>query len=141
MKTYMGKDLKYNPSNSFVFGNNPAEPEKTENIVLFGDCAIESTKNYNFRKIITEDKKDLIGDAKRKLKKETKSKKPTKVKEKPNTKILNLPGCPPNVFNCLERILEYYGKKNVPNLNLLKNINKFWINGESTNKLKIWEAL
>lgn len=141
MKTYMGKDLKYNPSNSFVFGNNPAEPEKTENIILFGDCAIESTKNYNFRKIITEDKKDLIGDAKRKLKKETKSKKQTKVKEKPNKKILNLPGCPPDVFNCLERILEYYGKKKVPNLNLLKNINKFWINGESTNKLKIWEAL
>ncbi len=141
MKTYMGKDLKYNLSNSFMIGENPTEPKKAENIILFGDCAINSTKDYNFRKKITEPKKDLIGDAKRKLKKESKSKKNIKVREKPNKNILNLPGCPPDVLNCLELILKYYRKKNVPNLNLLTNMNKFWINEESINKLKIWEAL
>lgn len=141
MKTYMGKDLKYNIGNSFIIGENPTEPENAGNIILFGDCAINSTKDYSFRKIITEQKKDLIGDAKRKLKKEPKSKKNIKVKEKPNKNILDLPGCPPNVFNCLELILKYYKKKNVPNLNLLTNVNKFWITGESINKLKIWEAL
>ncbi|NVM38089.1 MAG: hypothetical protein HWN81_21015, partial [Candidatus Lokiarchaeota archaeon] len=146
MKTYMGKDLKYNFSNSFMIGENPPEPKKAENIILFGDCVINSTKDYNFRKRIIEYKKDLIGDAKRKIKKGSKSKKNIKikekpVKEKPNKSILNLPGCPPDIFNCLELILKYYRKNNVPNLNLLTKVNKFWIKGESINMLNIWEAL
>ncbi len=141
MKTYMSKDLKYNNSNSLVIGENPTEPEKAGNIILFGDCAINSTKDYNFRKIVTEHKTDLIGNAKRKFKKESKYKKKVKVKEKPNKSILNLSGCPPDVFNCLELILKYYRKKSLPNLNLLTKVNKFWIKGESVNKLNIWEAL
>lgn len=141
MKTYMGKDLKYNNTNSFIIGDNPTEPEKAGNLILFGDCAINSTKDYSFRKILSEQKKDLIGDAKRKLKKEIKHKKNIKVKEKPNKNILDLPGCPPDIFDCLELMLKYYKKKNVPNLNLLTNMNKFWITGEFINKLKIWEAL
>ena len=141
MKTYMGKDLKYNIDNSFIVGENPPEPEKVGNFILFGDCAINSTKDYSFKKIITEQKKDIIGETKQKFKKELKFKKKTKVKEKPNKNILDLPGCPPDISNCLELILKYYKKKNVPNLNLLRNVNKLWITGESINKLKIWEAL
>ncbi|MFX1553603.1 MAG: hypothetical protein ACFFBV_06720, partial [Promethearchaeota archaeon] len=62
-------------------------------------------------------------------------------KEKSNKNILELSGCPPEIFNCLKLILEYYGKKNVPNLNLFMKINNFWIEGDLNNKLKIWETL
>ncbi len=141
MKTYMGKDLKYNIHNSFLVGENPSESENIGNIILFGDCAIKSTKNYNFRKIIIESKKTTKGEGKKKLFKEKKSKKKTKIKEKSNKNILELPGCPPEIFNCLELILKYYGKKNVPNLNLFTNVNSFWVEGNLNNKLKIWEGL
>ena len=141
MKTYMGKDLKYNVNNSFLIGEKPPEPNQANNFFLFGDCAINNTKNYKFRKIIIESKKDLIGGAKSKILKESKSKKKTKIKEKQNKNILDLPGCPPNIFNCLELILKYFGKKEVPNLNLFANINRFWITGNLNNKLKLWEAL
>jgi uncharacterized protein (DUF362 family) len=141
MKTYMGKDLKYNIHNSFLIGENPTEPEDIGNIIIFGDCAVNSTKNYNFRKIIIESKKTTKGKVKKKLIKESKSKKKTKIKEKPNKNILELPGCPPEIFNCLELILNYYGKKNVPNLNLFMNINHYWVGEDLNNKLKIWEKL
>lgn len=141
MKTYMGKDLKYNIHNSLLVGENPTEPENIGNVILFGDCAVNSTKNYNFRKIIIESKKSTKGKVKKKLNKEKKSKKKTKIKEKSNKNILELPGCPPEIFNCLELILKYYGKKNVPNLNLFTNVNNFWVDGFLNNKLKIWERL
>jgi len=141
MKTYMEKDLKYNIDNAFLIGENPPEPNKANNYFLFGDCAIKNTKNYKFRKIIIKSKKDLIQEAKKKILKESKSKKKPKIKEKQNKKILELPGCPPNFFNCLELIIKYFGKKNVPNLNLLTHINRLWIAGDLNNKLKIWEEL
>ncbi|MFX0143855.1 MAG: DUF362 domain-containing protein [Candidatus Hodarchaeota archaeon] len=141
MKTYMIKDLKYNINNSILIGESPPEPKKANNYLLFGDCAINNTKDYNFRKIIIESKKDLIAGAKNKILKESKSKKKTKIKEKKNKNILELPGCPPNIFDCLELILKYFGKKNLPNLNLFMNMNRHWIYGDLNNKLKIWEAL
>lgn len=141
MKTYMDKDLKYNNMNSLVIGENPTEPEKGGNVILFGDCAINSTKDYNFRKIITKSKKDLTYKTKMKYKKESKSKKNLKVKEKPNKNILNLYGCPPDFFNCVESIIKYYKKKNLPNLNLFINVNKLWRSRKAVDKLKIWEAL
>ncbi len=141
MKTYMVKDLKYNPTNTFLIGENPIEPEKMGNFILFGDCAINSTKSYNFRKLIIEAKKNLIGEAKNKLFKKPKAKKKPKIKEKPNKNILELPGCPPDIFNCLELIMNYYGKENVPNLNLLTKMNEFWFKGKLNDELKNWEAL
>ncbi|MFX0024070.1 MAG: DUF362 domain-containing protein [Candidatus Hermodarchaeota archaeon] len=141
MKTYMGKDLKYNPKNSFLIGENPPEPSKANNYLIFGDCAINSTKNYEFHKIIIESKKNILQEAKGKLLKESKSNKKPKVKVKQNKNILKLPGCAPSFFNCLELILKYYGKKEVPNLNIFTAINRFWYNGELNNKLNLWEAL
>jgi len=141
MKTYMVKDLKYNPTNTFLIGENPIEPEKIGNVILFGDCAINSTKSYKFRKLLIEAKKNLIGEAKNKLFKKPKAKKKPKIKEKPNKNILELPGCPPDIFDCLELIMNYYGKENVPNLNLLTKMNEFWFKGKLNDELKNWEAL
>ncbi|MFX1600928.1 MAG: DUF362 domain-containing protein [Promethearchaeota archaeon] len=141
MKTYMGKDLKYNHNNSFLIGEKPTETEKIGNVILFGDCAINSTKNYKFRKIIIEPKEKPTRVAKKKKIKEQKLRKKIKLKEKQNKNILELPGCPPYTFNCLELILKYYGKKDVPNLNLFEQLNKFWINGELNDRLKDWEVI
>ncbi|MFX1372407.1 MAG: DUF362 domain-containing protein [Promethearchaeota archaeon] len=141
IKTFMDKDLKYNNKNSFLIGETPAEPEEGGHVILFGDCAINSTKDYNFRKKIVGYKTDLITDNQLKPKKESKSKKKKKVKKKQNKNILNLSGCPPDFFKCLESIFKYYKKKNLPNLNLLMNINKLWISDQLFDKLKIWEAL
>ncbi|UCD02488.1 MAG: DUF362 domain-containing protein [Promethearchaeota archaeon] len=141
MKTYMGKDLKYNIHNSFLIGENPTEPDNIGNIIVFGDCAVNSTKNYNFRTIIVEPKKKSKGKGKNKLLKEKHVEKKTSIKEKSNKDILELPGCPPDILNCLELIIKYYGKKNVPNLNLFMNVNQFWIMGDLNDKLKIWEKL
>lgn len=142
MKTYLTKDLKYNPNNCFLIGENPIAPEKLGHIVLFGDCAINSTKNYNFRKVLIEAKKKNKKKAKKKkLLKEPKAKKKLKIKEKQNKDILELPGCPPDVFTCLKLFMNYYGKKNLPNLNLLTKMNDFWINGKLNEELKTWEAL
>ncbi|MFX0036354.1 MAG: DUF362 domain-containing protein [Candidatus Hermodarchaeota archaeon] len=139
MKTYMVKDLKYNPNNSFLIGKNPSEPKSTRNIWLFGDCAINSTKTSNFRKIIIESKKDLISGTKNRILKQSKNGK--KIKEKPNKNILELSGCPPEIIGCLKSILKYFGKQNLPNLNLHTYINSKWVEGELNNKLNIWEAL
>ncbi|MFW9882248.1 MAG: DUF362 domain-containing protein, partial [Candidatus Thorarchaeota archaeon] len=141
MKTYMEKDLKYNVKNSFIIGENPPEPMESHNFILFGDCAINSTKIFKFRKIITKPKKDLLGNVKTKISKKSKSNKKTKIKEKQNKNILELPGCPPSIYNCLNSILKYYGKKSLPNLNLFLNVTKSWITGNLNDKLKLWEAL
>ncbi|MFX1277628.1 MAG: DUF362 domain-containing protein [Promethearchaeota archaeon] len=98
MKTMMTKDLKYISKNSILIGKDPPSPENPEkHVILFGDCAINSTKNHNFRTITREGKKSL----------------------KKNKNILNLPGCPPNYLDCIKRMVKYYGKGNVPTLNLL----------------------
>ena len=116
IKTYMSKDLKYNINNSFLIGETPEEPDKIGNIILFGDCAVNSTKNFNFRKIKIESKKKPISEAKDRIlggkKPKKKKNKETKIKVKPNKKILELSGCPPDIFISLESILKYYGKKN-----------------------------
>ncbi len=142
MKTYLTKDLKYNPNNSFLIGENPIAPENFNHVVLFGDCAINSTKNYNFRKVVIESKKNNKKKAnKKKNLKESKAKKESKIKEKQNRNILELHGCPPDVFTCLDLFMNYFGKKNLPNLNLLTKMNDFWINGKVNEELKTWEAL
>ncbi|MFX1312146.1 MAG: DUF362 domain-containing protein [Promethearchaeota archaeon] len=141
IKTNLIKDLKYNPTNSFLLGKNPPEPKNLENIILFGDCAINSTKNSDFRKIKKEKSKSIIDDAKDIVSKESNSKKKIKIKVQRNKKILELPGCPPDIFRCIDLILKYYGKKNVPNLALYNEIVKTWTNGEFKEKLDKWEVL
>jgi hypothetical protein len=142
MKTYMVKDLKYNVNNHFLIGENPPEPEINGNIILFGDCAVNSTKNHKFRKIIIETKKKTIQEVKNKLLKEKgKKEKKIKVKEKSNRNILELPGCPPKLKECFELIIEYYGKKDVPNLYFFNSMNADWIKGKINEKLKVWEEL
>ncbi len=141
MKTIMIKDLKYNLINSFLIGENPPEPKNLENIILFGDCAINSTINSAFRKIQKEKGKSFVDDAKNKLLKKSNSKEKIKIKEKINKKILELPGCPPDIFNCISLMIDYYGKSNVPNLTLYNEIVKTWTNGKIKEKLEKWEEL
>jgi hypothetical protein len=136
MKTHLRKDLKYNVDNSFLIGDDPPEPENKANILLFGDCAVNSTIDHNFRRLIIESNKNKA------LKKKKKSKpKQVKVKEKVNKKILELPGCPPKLYSCLKMILKYFGKKNCPNLNFFVNSNEFWIKGKMNENLNLWEGL
>jgi len=116
MKTFMTKDLKYISKNSFLIGENPPSPKILgQHIILFGDCAIERSKDQNFRTLLIEGKK-----------------KATK-----NKKILELPGCPPRFLECLPIMVNYYGKSNVPLLNLFLNMHEL----SPKEKIEEWEVL
>ena len=141
MKTNMVKDLKYNPNNVFLVGQNPPEPDYFGNILLFGDCAINSTKNSNFRMITIESKKNVVDETKDKILKKQKSQKKPKTKIKTNKKILELPGCPPDIFGCLNMFIKYYGKSNMPNLSFLEENLKAWINPKDKKYLREMEVL
>ena len=136
MKTHMTKDLKYIKKQSFLIGEKPPKPESLENIILFGDCAIESTENRDFRKNIITNTKDYFEPAKKKLKKDYKPQDKTKIKEKLNKKIVELPGCPPNRFDCLNSLVNYYGKSQVPNLYFFNNLIKTYYNQDTDKKTK-----
>jgi hypothetical protein len=126
----MTKDLKYMGIFSFLIGENPSEPEIIDDIILFGDCAIESTKDRDFRKNIISKKKKNTKDMLKKLKKKNSQKKPSKpakTKIVDNKNILELPGCPPDLIECYNLLIQYYGKANLPNLNLLTIINSSFI--------------
>ncbi len=141
MKTNMVKDLKYNPSNNFLVGQNPPKPDYFSNILLFGDCAISSTKNSNFRMIKKESKKNIVDGAKDKILKKQKDQKKPKSKIKANKKILEFPGCPPDILSCLNLIMKYYGKSNMPNLSLLKENLKIWFNPKDKQNLRAMGVL
>jgi uncharacterized protein (DUF362 family) len=114
LKTAMVKDLKYIINQSFLIGENPQEPESSENILIFGDCAINTTKDRDFRRVFIK-KKALLNASRLMSKKKDTTEKKSKLKEKENQRILELPGCPPNFYNCLSSFIKYYGKKNCPN--------------------------
>jgi uncharacterized protein (DUF362 family) len=182
MKTNMVKDQKYLSKNSFLIGINPSEPEYAdpksgkvlENILIFGDCAIQSTKDRKFRKITAVDIKKSESEIlqakiqKLQLKKirETNNEKIQKLdikikhksdlleklkkspekpkekrKEKLNKNILEFPGCPPDLFESVESIVKYYGKSEVPTLNLFYKTIKSYIHRKMKKKLDKWEAL
>lgn len=44
LKTNIIKDFKYVSKTSFLIGENPPEPEFLDNVIIFGDSAIKSTK-------------------------------------------------------------------------------------------------
>jgi len=141
MKTNMVKDLKYNPNNVFLVGQNPPEPDYFGNILLFGDCAINSTKNSNFRMIKIESKKNIVNETKYKISKKQKPQKKPKTKIKTNKKILELPGCPPDILGCLTMFIKYYGKSNMPNLSFFEEILKTWLNPKDEKYLREMEVL
>ena len=137
MKTYMTKDLKYNPNNAFLIGNSPLEPERFKNILLFGDCAIKSTKNSNFRKLEKMSKKNTSKKKSTKKKHKSGSQKKEKIKIIANKNILELPGCPPDILNCFELLLQYYGKKNLPNLHFFENLLELVVKPKEKEKLRV----
>ncbi|TFG25591.1 MAG: DUF362 domain-containing protein [Promethearchaeota archaeon] len=123
MKTNMTKDLKYiTPNNSFLIGDDPPDPNNIgkDNIILFGDCAINSTRKKEFKIIVKESKK--------------------KRKYKVNKKVLKLSGCPPDIFKCIKLLLNYYGKRDLPMLNLYSKTVASYTPEKITKKLRIWEV-
>ena len=139
MKTNMVKDLKYNPNNILLVGHNPTIPEKFGNILLFGDCAINSTKNNDFRTIKKESKKKKI--KKEKILKKQKPQKNPKTKFKTNKEILEIPGCPPDILNSLFMLIKFYGKSNMPNLSLFKAVLETWFNPKDKEYLRAMGVL
>ena len=127
VKTLMVKDLNYMPNCSLLIGDSPLEPEENDDIIIFGDCTINSTLNRDFRLIRKEVKKKEKKKKKGKKKKEKKEKKKKKEKKdkepvyKKNKKILELPGCPPNIFDNFKQLLKYFKKSKLPTLNLYYN--------------------
>lgn len=141
MKSKMVKDLKYNPRNALLVGRNPLEPENIKNILLFGDCAINTTRNSSFRKVIIESKKNVMDEIKTKTSKKQKSKDKPKTKFKPNKKVLEIPGCPPDLFDCIDSLIKYYGKSNTPNLTFFNSLYKLITNSKMKEKLKALEVI
>ena len=126
MKTHLTKDLKYIRNQSMLLGENPPEPDTVENLIIFGDCAIESTKNRDFRYIQEPKKDNFIKKLRSKIQKDTSSQKEPVMKEKVNKSIVELPGCPPDIHMSLNFILKYYGKAQAPNLSFYNaQLNQF----------------
>ena len=124
MKTNMNKDLKYlTPNNSFLIGYDPPDPTNTkeDNILLFGDCAIFSTRKKEFKIIMKKTKKGRT--------------------YKTNKKILKIPGCPPDIFKSLAVLIDYYGESEVPMLNLYLKTLSSYITDKVSKKLRLWEVL
>ena len=118
MKTRMTKDLKYLSNHSFLIGENPLEPsDKQDHIIVFGDCAIESTRDRDFRKITKETKRKII--------------------VKWNKQVLELAGCPPDIPSCIDKMVKHYKKRDIPSLNLYCKT----INQKNRKALESWEEL
>ncbi len=136
MKTHMTKDLKYIRNQSILIGDSPIEPEKVENIIVFGDCAVKTTKNRDFRYIQVLKKDNIIKNVGDKVKKGNSSQKKPIVKKKVNKLICELPGCPPDMHTSLSTILKYYGKTQAPNLSFYNALINQLISEESERPIK-----
>jgi len=135
MKSNMIKDLKYNPNNRFLIGKSPKLPDSEQddheskaNILLFGDCAIDSTKDSDFRAKSIE-KRALTPPFKKVQKK------------KQNKNVLELPGCPPDIIDCVEKMVEYYKKSNAPTLNVFLKTIKSYLHQSQKEILEKWEGI
>ncbi|MBY9005179.1 MAG: DUF362 domain-containing protein [Candidatus Lokiarchaeota archaeon] len=102
IKTLMPKDLKYLKECSLLVGANPTEPKNKKNIILFGKCAINTTQNYDFLTLT-----------------KMKGFKKKKEKQVQNKAIIKIGGCPPNLKDGLQKIYDFFGKKSLPELNLI----------------------
>jgi len=110
MKTNMIKDLKYlSGKNSLLIGDNPLKNDDIDNkVVIFGNCAIRSTKNHHLRK---------------------------------DKKVMELFGCPPEIFSSIELLLKMYNKDDIPMLSLFEKLYKYYRPKNLTEKLEKWEGL
>lgn len=110
MKTNMVKDLKYlSHKNSLLIGDNPLKSENIDkDVVIFGNCAIRSTKNHPLRK---------------------------------NKRVMELYGCPPDIFNSIELLLKMYNKKDIPMLSLFEKLYNYYRPKNLIEKLEKWEGL
>jgi Ni,Fe-hydrogenase I small subunit len=59
-----------------------------------------------------------------------------KVKEKTNKNIIEIPGCPPNLYESLNLIHKYYGKSQTPNLSFYNNLIKTYYEQATKPKIK-----
>lgn len=129
MKTMMTKDLIYIKKQTFLVGQTPKEPENHKNVLLFGDCAVNSTRDYDFRMLtITKETAKLLESLKKVFKRKVEKNTLTRTIKKQNKDILTLPGCPPDMKEVYTALMDYYTKKDVPNLRFyldsLKILNK-----------------
>ena len=144
MESSMIKDLKYIGKNSLLFGHNPPELDEKyiNNIILFGDCAIKSTKNAEFRIIRTEKEKTGIGELlKGKFKENYTPKTTIQEKIKENKNIIEISGCPPDHLEAIQKLIDYFGKKDVPTLAIFQSMFDSFIRDEDKEKLQEWEEL
>jgi uncharacterized protein (DUF362 family) len=137
IKTQMTKDLKYIKKQCFLVGENPPEPEYLDNILVFGDCAIKSTSNKEFRSIQTAKDRNYLENIKGKIKKDDKPQKIPKVKVKINKNIIEIPGCPPNIYESMLSIQKYYGKALTPNLFYYNNLIEIFYEQASKPKINL----
>ena len=123
MKTNMVKDLKYLSSKtSFLIGDNPLKSEEVDNnILIFGDCAIRSTKDHPIRRRLR------------------KSEKGTNTKS--NKKVFELYGCPPDIFKSIELLLKMYKKDDIPMLSLFEKLYSYYRPKNLNEMLEKWEGL
>ena len=136
MKTHMTKDLKYIRKQSMLIGENPPKPDTVENVIVFGDCALKSTKNRDFRYIQVPKKDSAIKTVRGKIKKDNSSQKKPIMKEKVNKSIIEIPGCPPDMHMSLNNILKYYGKTQAPNLSFYNALLNQFVYKESEKPIK-----
>jgi len=140
MKSNMTKDLKYIINQSFLIGEKPIEPESPKNLLIFGDCAINSTKNRSFRILIIQKGKNIIEKAKSKIGKKKEKEAKQNSKMVPNKDILELHGCPPDILKCVYSLIKFYGKDELPGLNLYYNLIDSYINLKSIEKTEKEES-
>ncbi len=136
MKTHMTKDLKYIRKQSILIGENPPEPDTVENVIVFGDCALKSTKNRDFRYIQVPKKDSTIKTVRGKIKKDNSSQNKPIMKEKVNKSIIEIPGCPPDMYMSLNTLVKYYGKTKAPNLSFYNALLNQFVFKESEKSIK-----
>ena len=130
----MAKDLKYIIKESFLIGEKPVEPESPKNLLIFGDCAINSTKDRSFRILIIQKRKNIIKKAKSKISKKKEKEVKQSSKLIPNKHILELHGCPPDILKCVHSLIKFYGKDELPGLNLYYNLIDSYVNLKNIEK-------
>ncbi|MFO8020130.1 MAG: DUF362 domain-containing protein [Promethearchaeia archaeon] len=139
----MVKDLKYIGKNSLLAGQDPPNHDKhySDNIIVFGDCAIKSTPEAEFREIRTQKEKiSFLEFLKSKFKTDYEPKTTLKEKVKENENILEISGCPPRLADTVQGLIDYFGEKELPQLSLFNNMINLSV-CEDKEQLKEWEKL
>ncbi|MHA1731234.1 MAG: DUF362 domain-containing protein [Promethearchaeota archaeon] len=122
LNSLWAKDIGSLGDVTVLVGENPLEPDDVGHTIVFGDCAIDTTQQGEFRKIVKKkvDKKGV-----------------EHVSVKPNKKVCQFPGCPPNAFDFFELALKFYGKKALPNTAFFKKSLDFCFRVDDKKEAKI----